>query len=614
MDTVAPKVDLAARPFDLKQVRLLDGPFKDAMDRCGAYLKALESDRLLHVFHVNASLPSSAEPLTEWERPDCEVRGHTVGHYLSACAMLHASTGDEEIKAKADAMVTALARCQEALGNGYLSAFAEEHFDRVEACKPVWAPYYTIHKIYAGLLDMYSHCGNAEALAVARGMADWAKARTDKLDDEQMARMIETTEQGGMNEMLANLYALTGEAKYLALARRFDQASYVEPLSRKEDELKGKHANSMIPNIVGSAREYEMTGDEALAEIARFFWDTVVSGRCFATGGTSNFEHWRTDRSKLASELGPESQETCCTYNMLKLTKHLFSWSPEARYADYYERAVLNGILASQDPETGMMMYYGALQPGHWKVFNAFNKGFWCCTGTGLENHVRYGEAIYFHDETSLWVNLFIASEVRWDAKGLTVRQETSFPVHEGTSLVISTERPAQFALKIRVPYWAVNGVLVKVNGVEQDVRAERGTYLTIERTWSDGDRVAVAMPMSLHLHRMPDDPNLAAIMYGPVVLAGRLGAEDLDESMIYVVDQRAMNHAAERPVPHFIVETDDLAEWIRPVDGQPLTFETLGAGRPDDVTLVPLYKIARQRHSVYWHISTADQRAARAT
>ncbi|MBL7134040.1 MAG: glycoside hydrolase family 127 protein, partial [Phycisphaerae bacterium] len=351
---------------------------------------------------------------------------------------------------------------------------------------------------------------------------------------------------------------------------------------------------------------------EALADLSRFFWDTVVGGRTFATGGTTNFEHWRTEWGKLASELGPESQETCCTYNMLKLTKHLFTWRSDVKYADYYERAVLNGILASQDPTTGMMMYYGALKGGHWKIFNEHGKCFWCCTGTGFENHVKYGEAIYFHDDDSLTVNLFIASQLTWADKGLVVRQETNFPEQEGTNLMFSCEKPVELALHVRVPYWAVNGVIVKINGIEQDLKAQRGSYLVVERAWADGDCVAISMPMSLHLHRMPDDPNVAAIMYGPVVLAGRLGSDGLDREMIYIVDQRAMNHADDWPVPHFIVDTDDLNAWIKPVPGEGLMFHTAGAGDPTDVMLVPLYKITGERQSVYWTISTAEQWAAR--
>ncbi|MEN6311320.1 MAG: glycoside hydrolase family 127 protein, partial [Acidobacteriota bacterium] len=523
--TVAPKVEIRAYPFDLKSVRLLDGPFKQAMERDLKYMLGLDNDRLLHMFRVTAGLPSAAKSYGGWEGSNVELRGHTVGHFLSASALMFAATGDARIKAQADAVVDVLAECQKALGpRGYVSAFPETHFDRVESIRFVWAPYYTIHTIMAGLLDMYEFAGNAQALEVVEGLARWVKSRTDKSDPGHMERVLNFTEQGGMNDVLANLYAVTGKAEYLATARRFDERHYTEPLSRSEDKLKGEHVNSFIPNVIGAAREYEMTGDPVLAGIASFFWNEVTGARSFVTGGTSNGEAWEADPYQIGAELGKETHESCCTYNMLKLTRHLFSWEAAAKYADYYERALWNGILPTQNPGDGMMMYYVAMLPGMYKTFMKPEDSFWCCTGTGMENHAKYGDSIYFHDGSALFVNLYIASELDWREKGLKVRQETRFPEEPKTTLVITAAKPVELTLRLRMPGWIADGGSVKVNGRTLEAYASPSSYLSVKRVWKTGDRIELALPMRLRLERLPDRMGTAAILYGPIVLAGELG------------------------------------------------------------------------------------------
>jgi DUF1680 family protein len=598
---VEPVVPVPARAFDLERVRLLDGPFRRAMLRDLDYMLGLDPDRLLHMFRVTAGLPSSAQPYGGWERPDVELRGHTIGHFLSASALMFAATGDARIKAKADAVVAGLAECQKALGpRGYLSAFPENFFDRVESVRPVWAPYYTIHKIMAGLLDMYEYGGSAPALAVVEGMARWVKARTDASDSVHMERVLNFTEQGGMNEVLVNLYAVTGTEDYLRTARRFDERKYVEPLARGEDRLKGEHVNSFIPNMIGAAREYEMTGDPALRAIVSFFWNQVVGARSFVTGGTSDNEAWESDPFKLSEELGANAHESCCTYNMLKLTRLLFGWEPEARYADYYERALWNGILPTQNPADAMMMYYVPMKPGMFKTFMKPYDSFWCCTGTGMENHPKYGDSIYFQDGDGLFVNLFIASELDWSEKGVRVRQETRFPEEAKTTLVVTARKPTAFVLRIRIPWWVAAGGGVKINGRRLEGFSSPSSYLSIRRVWKSGDRVEVDLPMELRLERLPDDPLTFAVLYGPLVLAGRLGGgEGLTPDKVY---GRYGPEGEPAPVPKF--ESRDgvpLSDWIRPVAGQPLTFRTSGAGQPDDVTLVPFYRLFGERYSIYW-------------
>lgn len=597
-------------PFKLQQVRLLDGPFKAAADRDRQYLHDLEADRLLYMFRVNAGLPAPGEPMGGWEQK--EVRGHTMGHYLSACAFAIAATGDEELKRKADAIVAELARCQQALGDsGYLSAFPESFIDRVESRKPVWAPYYTLHKIMAGLLDMHVHTGNQQALDVVSKMADWCKSRCDRLSDEQMQSMLNSTEQGGMNDVLANLHAVTGNKDYLALARRFVQQTYNAPLAKRRDELMGQHVNSFIPNMIGTARLYEVGHNETDRQIASFFWDQVTSTRCYCTGGTSNREHWQSPPNHLAHELGDHTQETCCTYNMLKLTRHLFCWQPEARYADYYERALFNSILSTQDPDTGMMMYFVTLGSGRWKYFNTPRDSFWCCTGTGMENHAKYGDSIYFHDDQGVFVNLFIPSELDWEQRGVKIRQETRFPEASSTSLTVSVTSPTDFALRIRVPAWAEKGVDAKLNGKPFAQFARPSSYLEVKRTWHNGDRIDVGMPMSLTTSPMPDDPTLMAFMVGPLVLAARLGEDDITHDMTYTTENwykfPVQNIAKTAPL---LTNTDDARSVLTPVEDQPLTFQTTGQER--NITFVPYHKLFGERYAVYWHVYRRGSEAHR--
>ncbi len=600
---VGPKVEVRAVPFDLRNVRLLDGPFKQAMERDLKYMASLDGDRLLHMFRVTAGLPSAARPYGGWEKPDVELRGHTMGHFLSASALMYAATGDERVRAKAETLVEELAKCQKALGpSGYLSAFPETFFDRVESVRQVWAPYYTIHKIMAGLVDMHAFAGSARALEVVEGMARWVKSRTDRSDEGHMERILNFTEQGGMNEVLTNLYAITGKAEYLATARRFDERHYTEPLSRAEDRMKGEHVNSFIPNIIGAAREYEMTGDPVLRGIADFFWNEVTGARSFVTGGTSNGEIWGSDPYQIFPELGRDSHESCCTYNMLKLTRHLFSWTAGARYADYYERALWNGILPTQDPRDGMMMYYVPMMPGLYKTFMTPEDSFWCCTGSGMENHAKYGDSIYFHDGTGLYVNLFIASEVRWPEKGLTLRQETRFPEEPKTTLVFTAAAPAAMTLHLRIPGWIAEGGAVRINGKKLAAFAGPSSYLGIERVWRTGDRVELDLPMRLRVERLPDRPDVGAILYGPIVLAGELGgAEGLTPEKVNGPYGPKGDPVA---APAFEGKNEVPPEnWIKPVAGKPLTFRTADSGRPADVTLVPFYRLFGQRYSIYWEL-----------
>src|SRR5262245_21879696 len=607
---VADKVPFKARAFDLQDVRLLDGPFEQAQKLDQDYLLSLDQDRLLHNFRVNAGMPSSAKPLGGWEAPDVELRGHTVGHYLSALALMYAATGDERFKSRADSMVAELGKIQAEQARkfhaGYLSAFPEEFFDRVDARQRVRAPYYTIHKIMAGLLDVHELCGNAQALEMVTKMADWVKFRVDRLSEEQQQRAL-STEFGGMNEVLANIYAATGNAEYLRVAHTFDHKAIFDPLARREDPLNGLHANTQFPKIIGAAREYELTGDTRFRDITTFFWDRVVHHRTYVMGGNSDGESFFPEE-EFSKHLGASGPETCNTYNMLKLTRHVFEWSADAGAMDFYERALFNHILPSQDPATGMVLYYCPLRPGAWKSFSTPDDSFWCCVGTGMENHTKYGDTIYFHDNDSLYVNLFIPSELTWKDKGIVVRQETKFPEEEATHLAITVKQPTRLALKIRQPAWASSGLNVEVigEGPARSLEPSASGYVTIDREWKSGDRVDVRMPMSLHTTAMPDNPHMIAVMYGPMVLAGDLGKEGLEDVKRYGPSAPQVGRVRTPVIPAFVTDTAAIEKSVTSKivsDGAPLRFKTKGLAQPHDVTLEPLYRINDQRYTVYWNV-----------
>ena len=605
-----PKVARAAEPFAMSDVRLLDGPFRDAMLRDQKYLLSLEPDRLLHTFRLNVGLPSSAQPLGGWEEPNCELRGHSMGHYLSALSLMYASTGDARFKQRTEYIVAELAKCQSnsvsaGFNAGYLSAFPESLIDRVEHRQSVWAPWYTLHKILAGLLDAHQLCGNAQALAVAENMAGWVKFRVDHLSHEQMQKSLDE-EHGGMNEVLANLYAVTGNTNYLALSAAFNHERVLDPLSRGEDKLNGIHANTQIPKIIGAAREYELTGDEKFLTIANTFWDSVALSRSFVIGGDSDHEHF-FPTNEFARHLSTDACETCNTYNMLKLSRELFALHPDAAKMDFYERGLYNHILASQDPETGMFVYLMSLKPGHFKTYSTPEDSFWCCVGTGMENHSKYTDTIYFHDTDSLWVNLFIASELNWPEKRISVRQETKFPDNDTSVLKIKTAKPQKFTLQIRQPVWADHDVKISVNGVTVKIEATSSpqSYAAISREWRDGDEVKIQLPMKLHTEFLPGTTNEIALLYGPIVLAGELGTNAMPNP--FAKGQTDFSSLPAPAVPVFVGDAATLLSHVKPVAGQPLTFRTDGIGRPEDVTLIPLYRLHRERYSVYWNLLSEE-------
>jgi DUF1680 family protein len=600
---VAPVIPLKAQAFALTDVRLLPGAFEQAMMRDKAYLLSLEPDRLLHTFRLNVGLSSTAEPYGGWEAPKVELCGHSLGHYLTALSLMCASTGDAVLKSRVEYIVSELAKCQEAspakgFNVGYLAAFPESFMDRVETLKPVWAPWYTLHKIMAGLLDAYQLCGNTQALEVLVKNVAWVKLRVDRLTREQMQAALDR-EFGGMNEVLANLYAVTGNPDHLRMAQAFDHRKVFGPLSQGEDKLDGLHANTQIPKMIGAAREYELTGDVAYKKIAEYFWERVALHRSYVIGGHSDREHF-FPTNEFARHLSPETTETCNTYNMLKLTRHLFAWEPAAPLMDFYERALYNHILASQDPRTGMFVYLMSLKPGHFKTYSLSTNSFWCCVGTGMENHGKYADTIYFKGKDTLYVNLFMASELDWKDKGLKVRQETRFPEEGATRLTFLANKPVKATVKLRWPAWA-REFNITINGKKVRVKSQPGTFVTLNEKWKTGDTVEIQMPMELLTEPLPGEPGTVAFLYGPIVLAAELGTEGMPSP--YAVRQTEQCRVPSPTVPVLVGNSPSLVSKLQPVSGRKLAFTTQGLGRPQDVTLIPFYELHHQRYSVYFQV-----------
>jgi DUF1680 family protein len=602
---VGPKAQVEAYPFDLGQVKLLPSPFERAMKINQEYLLALDADRMLWPYHERAGLPTQGERYGGWELKD--IVGQTTGHYMSALSLMYASSGDRRFKQRVDYMVSEIAKAQKAHGDGYTGPVRTEVWKNIfsgDLKAHKWGvgggyvPWYVIHKTFAGLIDAYIQTDNAQALEVVIKLADWAKKGTDNLDEAQFQDMLQA-EHGGMSESLAHLYAITGNKDYLTLAQRFDHKEVLDPLEKQEDRLAGYHVNTQLPKLLSAARLYELTGDERYGTAVNFLWDRVINTRSMAPGGVDLREHFY-DAGDESAHLAWNSSETCSVYNMLKLTRSVFSWNPSAATMDYYERALYNQILGSQDPDSGGMTYFYCLKPGHFKIYSTPFDAMWCCVGSGIENHSKYADTIYSHHDDTLWVNLFIPSLLDWQEKDLRIRMDTKFPTDETISLTINTKNAQALDLKVRVPYWATQGAEVTINGETQNVKSTPESYLTLSRQWKDGDEIGVRLPMSLHLRPARDKESLITLMYGPVVLAGELGTRGMPNDVSS--SQAAHSGAMDPPVPVLLVDANkDPSSWLKRIPGETLRFKTIGVGKPNDVTLIPLADLHHQRYTVYW-------------
>ncbi|MCW3787263.1 glycoside hydrolase family 127 protein [Plebeiibacterium sediminum] len=612
--------------FPLSDVTLLDGPFKHAQDLNAQVLLKYNPDRFLAPYLKVAGLTPKDENYGNWESDGLD--GHIGGHYLSAMAIHYASTRNEEFKERMEYMLSELKACQEANGKkypdwgiGYLGGvpnsdklWPEIKKGNTAAIWQGWVPMYNIHKMYAGLRDAWLYAGNEEAKSMFLKFCDWAVQLTGDLSDDQVEGML-GNEYGGLNEVFADAYQITNDEKYLTLAKRFSHKRILDPMSKGEDNLDNMHANTQVPKAVGFQRVAELSNDEKYIKGSKYFWETVVHNRSIAIGGNSRREFFPGVEACSDYIRDVEGPESCNTNNMLKLTEGLFRMNPTAEYADYYERAMYNHILSTQHPDHGGYVYFTPARPNHYRVYSAPNSAMWCCVGTGLENHGKYGQFIYAHEQDKLFLNLFIASELNWREKGVKITQNTKFPEEQATTLKIETKKKVSFKLAVRHPYWvAKEDFKVYVNGKEVQPESEPSSYAQIERKWKNGDEVKVVLPMKGRLEKLIHVPNYYAFLYGPIVLGASTSTEDVSG---LIADDNRWAHIAhgkrfplnEAPI---IIEDDfsKIPEKLVPVEGKPLTFSMekvnmLNAEEP--LMLQPFYQIHDTRYMMYWFTLTSD-------
>ena len=597
-------------PFPLGSVRLAPGIFNEQAEINARYLDSLSVDRLLHSFRITAGISSSATPYKGWEDPTCELRGHFAGgHILSAVALASATSGNEVLKRKGEELISGLAQCQRKTGTGYLSAFPTDLFEHLVQGRPVWAPFYTYHKIMAGLLDMFVLAGNSNALQIAEGMAQWVGGYFQGISIEQRQRMLRT-EFGGMNEVLVNMGALTKKSRYIETARIFEQPGFLDPLAERRDELQGLHANTHVPKIIGAARMYEVTGDRRYRQIAEYFLEEVLTARNYAIGNTSLDEHWRTPPGQLKGSLGWTNAECCVAYNLMKLERLVFGWTGDARWMDEYERSLFNCRLGTQNAN-GLKQYFFPLAAGYWRAYNSPEESFWCCTGTGAEEFAKFTDTVFFRRGGDVYVNQFIASTLDWKEEGLFIDQVTQFPQEQGTTLKIKSSHAVARTIHVRIPGWTAGAAQVTINGRALEAIADPGSYLAIRRIWQDGDTIGISLPMELRQEALPGDDSVTAVLYGPVVLAADLGAGPPDgpDRVIHSGDTSPKNLPAPDLLPKAASGSGVGPEqWVQTESKSELRFKVAAEGAKYE--LMPMYRIRDQRYAVYWQIGNPKERS----
>ena len=599
----------------MQDVKLLESPFLQAQQTDLHYIMAMEPDRLLAPFLREAGLTPKAPSYTNWENTGLD--GHIGGHYISALSMMYAATGDTAIYNRLNYMLAELHRAQQAVGTGFiggtpgsLQLWKEIKAGNIRAggfdLNGKWVPLYNIHKTYAGLRDAYLYAGSDLARQMLVALTDWMIDITAGLTEQQMQDMLRS-EHGGLNETFADVAEITGDKKYLELARRFSHKVILDPLVKDEDRLTGMHANTQIPKVIGYKRIADLAQDQNWDHAARFFWNTVVNHRSVCIGGNSVREHFHPADNFTSMLNDVQGPETCNTYNMLRLTKMLYQTSPDIRFADYYERALYNHILASQQPTKGGFVYFTPMRPGHYRVYSQPETSMWCCVGSGLENHTKYGEFIYAHAKDTLYVNLFIPSRLTWKDKKITLVQETRFPDEEQIRFRVEKSKKKAFSLKLRYPSWA-KGASVSVNGKVQETNAQPGEYLTIHRKWKAGDEITLNMPMQVALEQIPDRENFYAFMYGPIVLASPTGTENMDG--LYADDSRG-GHIAHgkqismQEIPMLVGSAASLPQSLRKINDDLVAFTYTGSVYPaqkEALKLIPFFRLHDSRYAIYFH------------
>ncbi|MCL7986698.1 glycoside hydrolase family 127 protein [Sphingobacterium sp. lm-10] len=618
--------------FPINQVQLLESPFLRAQSLNYQYLLTLDADRLLSPFLREAGLPQKAASYPNWESSGLD--GHTAGHYLSGLSMLYASTKSKDIGDRLEYLLAELKRCQQALGSGYIGGvpgsaalWREIKAGDIRAnsfdLNGKWVPLYNIHKTFAGLRDAYQIAGYEDAKSMLVDMTNWAVDLTEGLSDEQMQDMLRS-EHGGLHEVFADVSAWTHDPAHKRLAKRFTQISFLTPLLNQQDQLTGMHANTQIPKVIGIQRIAELEGLESWHESARFFWETVVKHRSVAIGGNSTYEHFHPSDDFSSMVKSVEGPETCNTYNMLKLSAQLFQQTADVRYADYYERALYNHMLSSQHPEHGGLVYFTPMRPAHYRVYSQPETSFWCCVGSGLESHAKYGEFIYGSSEQNLYVNLFIPSVLDWKQKGIRIEQRHQFPNTDTIHLKINTTESKDFALHLRKPSWSKRELVsLFVNGQKQMVEESDNGYLTLERRWQDGDEVQLVLPMQVGVEELPDGSHYVAFQYGPLVLAASAG--DAGMTGLLADDSRG-GHIAKGPqvpateIPILVGSKDHLKDAVELISARELRFAlqtNSPTGGRQTHELKPFAEIHDTRYLLYWPYATtsteAEQQSAQA-
>jgi len=590
-----------ARPLPLSSVRVTGGPLKRAQDLDADYLLKLEPDRMMAYYRKRAGLEPKAQGYPGWDGDGRNLTGHIAGHYLSGVSLMFAATGDARFKERADYLTKEMKEVQDKNGDGYLGAveglrekFAEVAKGNIKSTffdlNGLWSPWYTLHKTFAGLRDAYRFTGNPTALQLEIQFAAWAETMLKPLTPEQTQQLL-NTEFGGMNEVFADLYADTGDKRWLELSHRFDHNAFLDPLKRREDKLAGQHGNTQVPKMLGVLMQYIYTGEQSSGTAAEFFWDAVVNDHTYATGGHGKDEYFGPP-DQLAERVDGRTNETCNVYNMLKMTRRLFAIHPDIKYAEFDERALFNHILASMDPEDGRTCYMVPVGRGVRHEYQDMFRSFTCCVGSGMESHALHGHGIYYESGDRLWINLYVPSVANWKAAGATVTMSTTFPEGDAASLNFTLQRPKAFTLALRRPSWAGDGFVVKVNGKTVTRLPGPGSYVELKRTWKTGDSVSLVLPKTLHVEGLADNNRRAALMWGPLVLAGDLGPE---------------RRGGPTESPALVTDEKTVTEWLQPVPDNLGVFRTLGVGRPVEVEFVPFYRLHRRTYSIYWDLYTNE-------
>ena len=633
---------IRARPLPLTAVRLTGGPLKHAQELDQAYLLELEPDRMLAYYRERAGLKRKAEPYGGWDGGGRNLTGHIGGHYLSAVSLMYAATGDARFKERADYIVSELKEVQDAHGDGYLSALegGRDCFGRLARgeirsasfdLNGQWSPWYTLHKTYAGLRDAYRYTGNRTALDVEIGFAAWAEKVLSGLSEAQLEMMM-NTEFGGMNEVMVDLYGDTGDERWLKMSYEFEHDAFIDPLERHHDVLPGKHGNTAVPKLLGNAERFVLTQRTADIVATDFFYDAVVNHHSFTSGGHGKDEYFGP-RDKIGAYLDGRTAESCNVYNMLKLSRRLFSLNPDPHYADFQEQALFNHVLASIDPEDGRMCYMVPVGQGVQHEYQDMMRSFTCCVGTGMENHALHGYGIYYEDGDRLWVNLYVPSTAEWADAGVKVAVETGFPEGESAKLTLDLRAPREMTVALRRPWWAGDGFAVRVNGQAvrdpgkpdnaelrgptqyDDPQGEVSTFVEITRTWRSGDVVEVDLPKSLRVEPTPDEPRRVSVMWGPLVLAGDLGPEPVRRRRNEGDEEGEVQSGSAVKVPVFVAAERPAVEWVKPVPGAPGKFRTDGVGKEAnaggtalDVELQPFYRLHKRTYATYWDTFTPEE------